>query len=81
MVRYESITIKIKLNFILLTYYVPITYINDVVRRKSVVNSDDFLLYATIIVATIDNMHIRRKYELDIYTRKSRQHCYTLVAK
>ena len=48
---------------------------------NNVVNSDGFPLCATIIVATIDNMHIRRKYELDIYTRKSQEHCSTLVAK
>ena len=48
---------------------------------NNVVDSDGFPLCATIIVATIDNMHIRRKYELDIYTRKSQEHCSTLVAK
>ena len=38
---------------------------------NNVVDSDGFPLCATIIVATIDNMHIRRKYELDITHAKA----------
>ena len=46
-----------------------------------VVGSNGFPHRTSIIVATIDNMHIRRKYELDIYTRKSQRHGSTLAAK